>query len=44
MSHHGAGPAVRLSCCAVKAALDCGRDLDALQLRNPLQEGGRLLR
>ena len=32
-------PAVR----AVKAALDCGQDLNALQLHNPLQQGGRLL-
>jgi hypothetical protein len=33
-----------LSCLlrAVKAALDCGQDLDALQLRTPLPEGRRL--
>jgi hypothetical protein len=30
--------------CAVKAALDCGQDLDTLQLHSPLQEGGWILR
>ena len=28
--------------CAVKAALDCGQDLDALHLRTQLPEGRRL--